>query len=169
MFNILNNENKQIFIYLITLSFYCYTQDDYYKILQEKFFENYNYYIKKFQDKETELLNKNGNITENLNDSNILGSLFNDENEFPTEYKYYKRNNNNLLNTILFIDHDKQTIKNTVKSPYVSPTGSYKPQTFISKIGIFDKDKNLIAIAKVANPVKKTEDRELTFKLKLDF
>jgi|MDTB01.3.fsa_nt_gb hypothetical protein len=68
-----------------------------------------------------------------------------------------------------YVENDKQTIKNTVKSPYVSPTGSYKPQTFISKIGIFDKDKNLIAIAKVANPVKKTEDRELTFKLKLDF
>jgi len=68
-----------------------------------------------------------------------------------------------------YIENDKQTIKNTVKSPYVSPTGSYKPQTFISKIGIFDKDKNLIGIAKVANPVKKTEDRELTFKLKLDF
>ena len=34
---------------------------------------------------------------------------------------------------------------------------------------MFDEDKNLIAIAKVATPVKKTEDRDLTFKLKLDF
>ena len=68
-----------------------------------------------------------------------------------------------------YIESDKQTIKNTVKSEYVSPTGSYQPQTFISKVGIFDKDKNLIGIAKVANPVKKTEDRELTFKLKMDF
>ncbi len=68
-----------------------------------------------------------------------------------------------------YIENDKQGIKNTIKSPYVSPTGSYMPQTFISKVGIFDKDKNLIAIAKVATPVKKTEERELTFKLKLDF
>jgi len=51
----------------------------------------------------------------------------------------------------------------------VSPTASYKPQTFISKVGIFDKEKNLIGIAKIATPVKKTEDRDLTFKLKLDF
>ena len=34
---------------------------------------------------------------------------------------------------------------------------------------IYDKDKNLIGIAKVATPVKKTEERDLTFKLKLDF
>ena len=64
---------------------------------------------------------------------------------------------------------DKQLIKNTVKSPYLDPTGSYEPQTYISKVGIFDKDKNLIGIAKVATPVKKTEERDLTFKLKLDF
>ena len=68
-----------------------------------------------------------------------------------------------------YMENDKQTIKNTVKSPYVSPTGSYEPQTYISKIGIYDEDKNLIAIAKVATPVKKTENRALTFKLKLDF
>jgi len=58
--------------------------------------------------------------------------------------------------------------KNTIKSPYNDPTGSFEKQTFISKIGIFDKDKNLIAIAKLANPVKKKQDRDFTFKLKLD-
>jgi len=68
-----------------------------------------------------------------------------------------------------YIESDKQKIKNIVKSPYVDPTGSYEPQTYISKVGIYDKNKNLIAIAKVATPVKKTEGRDLTFKLKLDF
>jgi hypothetical protein len=62
----------------------------------------------------------------------------------------------------------KIRIKNTVSSSYPDPTGSFEKQTFISKIGIYDKDKNLIGVAKVANPVKKTEDREFTFKLKLD-
>ena len=33
---------------------------------------------------------------------------------------------------------------------------------------IYDKDKNLIAIAKLATPVKKTAKREFTFKIKLD-
>ena len=48
-------------------------------------------------------------------------------------------------------------------------SGSFTKQTYISKIGIFDEDKNLIAIAKLANPVRKTEERDLTFKLRLDF
>ena len=59
-------------------------------------------------------------------------------------------------------------IKNIVSSSYPDPTGSFQKTTYISSIGIYDEDKNLIAIAKVATPVKKTEDRELTFKLKLD-
>jgi hypothetical protein len=36
-------------------------------------------------------------------------------------------------------------------------------------VGIYDKDKNLIAIASLANPVKKTEKRDFMFKLRLDF
>ena len=71
--------------------------------------------------------------------------------------------------SIAYVEANNQPIKNTVKIPYNSPTGAYSPQTYISKIGIFDDQKNLIAIAKLATPVKKTEDRALTFKLKLDF
>ena len=41
-------------------------------------------------------------------------------------------------------------------------------QTFITEIGIFDDDKNLIGVAKLANPVMKKEIDEYTFKLKLD-
>jgi len=52
---------------------------------------------------------------------------------------------------------------------YPDPTGSYKKQTYVSKIGIYDDEKRLIGIAKLATPVRKTEDREYTFKLKLDF
>ena len=44
----------------------------------------------------------------------------------------------------------------------------FKKQTYISKIGIYDENKNLIGVAKLATPVKKTEERDLTFKLKLD-
>ena len=61
------------------------------------------------------------------------------------------------------------TLYNSVSSSYSSgPTGSFKKQTFITKIGIYDKDKNLLGIATVANPVKKTEDLEYSFKLKVD-
>ena len=67
-----------------------------------------------------------------------------------------------------YIQNPEALIKNTVSSSYNDPTGSFSKITYISKIGIYDKNKNLIAIAKLATPVKKTEERDLTFKLKLD-
>ena len=59
-------------------------------------------------------------------------------------------------------------IKNIHSSSYADPTGSLNKTTYITKIGIYDKRKKLIGIASLAKPVKKTEDRDLTFKLKLD-
>ena len=64
---------------------------------------------------------------------------------------------------------DNLTIKNTISSSYGCDfTGSFKKQTFINKIGLYDENKNLIAIAKMATPVRKLETDEYTFKLKLD-
>jgi len=68
-----------------------------------------------------------------------------------------------------YIEDQNISIKNIVSSSYADPTGAFQKQTWISRIGIYDKNKNLIGIAKVANPVKKTENRDFTFKLKLDF
>ena len=68
-----------------------------------------------------------------------------------------------------YYERDNLTITNTVKTPYNDPSGSFRKQTWISKVGIYDKDRNLIGIAKLATPLKKTEEREYTFKLKLDF
>ena len=67
-----------------------------------------------------------------------------------------------------YIETFERTIKNVVKSPYADPTGSFSKETYISKIGIYDEDNNLIAIAKLATPVRKTEDRDFTFKIKMD-
>ena len=74
-----------------------------------------------------------------------------------------------LTGTDFYIENKELAIKNTVSSAYADPTGSFRKQTFISKIGIYDEKKNLIGIAKLATPVKKTEERDYTFKLKLDF
>ena len=60
-------------------------------------------------------------------------------------------------------------IKNIVSSSHCGHSASFEKQTFISKVGIYDKHKNLIAIAKMATPVRKRERDEYTFKLKLDF
>jgi hypothetical protein len=62
----------------------------------------------------------------------------------------------------------EKVIKNIYSSSYAEPTGSLVKTTYINKIGIYDRRKKLIGIASLAKPVKKTEDRDLTFKLKLD-
>tara|TARA_R100000406_G_scaffold92845_1_gene82300 strand:- start:1415 stop:2620 length:1206 start_codon:yes stop_codon:yes gene_type:complete len=59
-------------------------------------------------------------------------------------------------------------IKNTISSSFHNYEEDFKPQTFISKIGIYDERRNLIAVANLAKPVKKLEDRDYTFRLKLD-
>jgi len=59
-------------------------------------------------------------------------------------------------------------VVNTISSSFDDPTGSFAKQTFISRVGIYDDDKNLIGIATVNTPVKKTEELDYTFKLKLD-
>ena len=65
-------------------------------------------------------------------------------------------------------DHEIE-ISNVVSGAYANQTGSFEKHTYISKIGIYDKSKRLIGIAKLATPVKKTEARDLTFKLKIDY
>lgn len=88
----------------------------------------------------------------------------------PT-YLTYGQTGSNLpiTNSVQYKEHDDVEIKNTVKSPFIEPTGSFAKITYISKIGIYDKDKNLIGVAKVASPVRKREGDAFTFKLKLDF
>lgn len=59
-------------------------------------------------------------------------------------------------------------IKNIVSSSYYKTTEALEKTVYISKIGVYDKDKNLIGIAKLASPVRKRLNDEYTFKLKLD-
>ena len=102
-----------------------------------------------------------------------------------TMFANAKKADLNYSNNLTFLDHDsyttlednisgtlykepEYTIKNTIKSDYNDPTASFEKQVYISKIGIYDEDKNLIAIAKLATPVRKKEADAITFKLKLD-
>ena len=67
-----------------------------------------------------------------------------------------------------YVENDRRSIKNTISSSFYNYEEDFKRQTFISKIGIYDENKNLIAIANLSKPVKKLEDRDYTFRLKLD-
>jgi hypothetical protein len=67
-----------------------------------------------------------------------------------------------------YIESDQVDLHNTVSSSFYNYEEKFKHQTFISKIGIYDEKKNLIAIANLATPIKKNGERDFTFKLKLD-
>lgn len=68
----------------------------------------------------------------------------------------------------VYAENKSILFKNTIKTPYFEESGSFKKQSFITKIGIYDKNKKLLGIAKLATPIKKNNEREYTFKLKLD-
>jgi len=67
-----------------------------------------------------------------------------------------------------YSEQTTRTVKNIASSSYKGYNEAFKKITYISRIGLYDEDHNLIGIAKLANPVKKTAEREFTFKLKLD-
>lgn len=82
----------------------------------------------------------------------------------PTSFEYSVPTTGSI-----FFKEDEYSIPiNTASSSYHNMTGTYQKSVYITKIGIYDKNKNLIGIAKLANPILKKEDREYNFKLKLD-
>ncbi len=68
----------------------------------------------------------------------------------------------------LYAENRKAKIKNTVFSPYDNNEEPFQKHTYISKVAIYDENMNVLGVAKIAKPVKKTEDREFSFKLKID-
>ena len=67
-----------------------------------------------------------------------------------------------------YFQNEDTLVKNTISSSFYKYDEEYKPQVFISKIGIYDDSHNLIAVASLSKPIKKTQDTEYTFRLKLD-
>ena len=59
-------------------------------------------------------------------------------------------------------------IKNVVSSSYSGHEEDFERTTYISKIGIYDKNDNLIMIAAPSKPIRKKENDEYTFKLTYD-
>jgi len=54
----------------------------------------------------------------------------------------------------------------------VIDTGQEETQrtfTFVTSIGLYDSTDNLLAVAKMSRPVKKDDERDVTFKVRLDF
>ena len=82
--------------------------------------------------------------------------------------KTVRANRQNTITDNGFLER-RNVIKNVTQSPYKDHSADFVKNTYISKIGIYDENYNLLGVATLANPVRKIEDRDFTFKLKLDF
>jgi len=70
--------------------------------------------------------------------------------------------------SFVYEENSDRIIKNTVSSSYSDYSASFKRQVYVSRVAIYDERKNLIGIATLSNPILKEEDRNLTFKMRLD-
>jgi len=61
-----------------------------------------------------------------------------------------------------------KAVKNVVSSSIENLNDDFKKTTYISKIKMYDEKGNLIGIASMAQPIKKEENDDYTFKVELD-
>tara|TARA_Y100000592_G_scaffold73817_1_gene115009 strand:- start:2428 stop:3675 length:1248 start_codon:yes stop_codon:yes gene_type:complete len=59
-------------------------------------------------------------------------------------------------------------IKNLASSSYPTHNKEFKRSVYVSRVTLYDENKNLIGVATLADPVRKEEDENYAFKLKLD-
>jgi hypothetical protein len=79
----------------------------------------------------------------------------------------------NYTSSHVYQENPNLLMKNTVSSSFGTTnnfdyTSSFERQVYISRIGVYDKSKNLIGLATLSNPILKKEDQNYTFKLKMD-
>ena len=68
----------------------------------------------------------------------------------------------------LYVENPVRKLKNFTSSSFATYNGPFTRQVYISRVGIYDENKNLLGIATLADPVLKEDDQDYTFKLKLD-
>jgi hypothetical protein len=85
----------------------------------------------------------------------------------PT-YLEHGQNKNYFTSSNIYEQTSSIKIKNTKSSSYGDYNAAFERQVYISKIGIYDDSKNLIAVATLSNPILKKDNQDISFKIKLD-
>jgi len=85
----------------------------------------------------------------------------------PT-YLQYGQDKLQFTSSHVYEENSEQLVANTVSSSYSSYNADFKRSVYVSRIAVYDENKNIIGIATLANPVLKEEDQDYSFKLKLD-
>ena len=71
------------------------------------------------------------------------------------------------INSSSYVEYEYMEPTNVVSSSF-STEPYLEKVTFISSIKLYDRNKNVIGIAKLSKPIRKSQERDLTFKIKLD-
>ena len=85
----------------------------------------------------------------------------------PT-YKSYGQATTPLSSSMRYVEPRELTIKNVVSSSFSDTDADFHKTTYISSVAIYDEQKNLIGIAKVATPIRKDENTEYSIRMKID-
>ncbi len=68
----------------------------------------------------------------------------------------------------VFEENAERTIKNTVSSSFEGYEAPFQRQVYVSRVAVYDDNKNLIGVATLSSPVLKKETQDISFKIKLD-
>ena len=85
----------------------------------------------------------------------------------PTYLKYTGHEPTYSTSSYQFIETNRE-IKNVVPAAQTDIEPPFQKETYISKICIYDKNKRLVGVCKLATPIRKTEVNEYLFKMKID-
>lgn len=85
----------------------------------------------------------------------------------PTFIKHNQRQLE-FTSSHIYEENKNRLLKNIVTSSFAGHEANFRRQVYISKIGVYDEQKNLIGIATLADPVLKDENEDYVFKLKID-
>jgi len=132
----------------------------------------------------------NDGVTQATANSNMINASFGmsfkgqTETQVMTMFAHARRGEVNYSNNPTFLQYGQTKtfhtsshvyeeskdiqLKNFVSSSYSHYSASFERQVFISRVALYDKNKNLIGVATLANPVLKKEAEDVSFKLKLD-
>lgn len=70
--------------------------------------------------------------------------------------------------SVLGFEERQKKVKNVVSSSFENLNDDFKKTTYISKINMYDDKGNLIGVASLAQPIRKEENNDYTFKIELD-
>jgi len=87
---------------------------------------------------------------------------FNNTTELNSTIYFCRANHNdfNYSTNQTYLNASKIVVKNT---------GLDEPVSYATTIGLYSDDKELLAVAKLSEPIKKTPSNELTFRVRLDY